>query len=346
MAHALAVYAVAAVLLVAGSGPALQAVRDASLDEFEALGAFRTLDEFPFLERMHPYLPPLVVDWIIVQREGPSDLPPGLDYRFDSDGRVVIVWPDGCEESEEDYREDSSCEPSPPDCTTDPTLPECGDPCADDANRDPRCVPPECPPGYVLDPDWPDAEPACTPDPACSEPEDGSRPADCPPAPPSPGDRCPDGFREAYDGGCVAVATTLLAHVDDLGGGEPDSRLVTVELRVPYENLSIDLDWRGLASNPGWRVTLWNTETGENVCFARSDNGLDNGDGCNPERSPGGSVSGSGTAYYSDAHEGPIQAQNLTLRVSYDSAPAGGSSLEVRLYGKPEEAPDAKDDTD
>lgn len=334
MAQALAVYAVAALLLVAGSGPALQAVRTSSLGEFEDLGEWRTLDEFPFLDKVHPYLPPLVVDWIIIQRDGPSDLPAGLEYRFDDAGRVVIVWPDGCEETEERYEEGSTCDPEAPDCGRDPSHPDCPDPCADPEHRDPRCLPPECPPGQVPDPDWPESEAACIPDPTCDADENGSHPAHCP-RPDPPDTACSSGHIAAYDGSCIRIATTLLARVDDLGGAETDSRLVSFELKVPYDNLSLDIDWNGGLTNPGWKITVWDTTTGDHVCFTRTDAPDDDGNDCNPERTRDRQVAREGTAFYRDTMDGPLQPQNLTLQVAYTGPSTGGGDLEVRLYGKP-----------
>lgn len=338
MAQTLTVYAVAALLLVAGSGPTLQMVRDGSLAEFEELGEWRTLDEFPFLEEVRPYLPPLVVDWIIVQRDRPLDLPPGVDYRFDEKGRVVLVWPDGCEESEERWREDSTCDPdNPTDCSEDPTAPEC-DPCADPSSEHPACVPPECPAGENVHPDWPHGETDCVPDPACAEPSDNStRPAQCPAGPPPP-EACGNGTVAAYDGTCVSLAPEKLRHV--VFRSDSETRTFAVELKVPYENLSLALDHTGFPS-PGWHIKLFDSVTGEGICFQNDDS--PRASDCEPQRDAGSAIT-EGTVRYSDRVEGTIQSANLTLFVQFERHQAGPGALEVRLYGKASEVPDATTD--
>jgi hypothetical protein len=128
MGHAVAVYAVAAILLAASAGPVLSTVRDASLLEFEALDEPRSVNDFPLLKRVEAYLPPLIVDWLII-RSPDVDLPEDVRMSLDPDGRWMLTWPDGCRETLDSYLETSRCAPPPePDCEQDPQHPDCRDP--------------------------------------------------------------------------------------------------------------------------------------------------------------------------------------------------------------------------
>ena len=331
MAQPLIVYSVVALLLVAGSGPALQAVRDDSLREFEALDNWRTLEEFPFLKSVRPYLPPLVVDWIIIQRPDLSGVPADVEYRFDDDGRIVLIFPDGCEETKESYDADSRCAPDhpPTDCTDDPTAAGC-DPCRDGGPDPPGCQPPECPAGQILHPEWPDGDTECVPDPQCTDDENGTRPAHCPPAPP-PEPICAEDEATAYDGTCVPYDAAILQRVV-IRSGSPQSRTLALELKVPYENLSIELDWEGV-TNPGWTVKLFHSESGANICWQSPGGGSPGGE-CHPQRAAGQSVVASGSARYIDAEPPGIAAQNVTLLVEFTPPPGTGQgALDVRLHG-------------
>lgn len=334
VAQALPVYAIAALLLVASVGPVTRGIRDASLDDFQELDNPRPLDEFVFLKQVRPYLPPLVVEWLIVKKS--LNLPADGDFRIDDDGRVVVIWPDGCEEDYTTYRGESKCDPTPP-CERDDADPASCDPCAgiDPANP-PADAPSECletPPiecedGQTLG-TADDGSDACVPDPQCDLPEDHpDRPETCPPPPEPPRPTCPDGSVQAYDDSCILIAPTLLRSSSFTSIGA--DRNLRLELKVDYTNLSVVVRYDGLTA-PDFSVSLaytnndqlcWISPGGQIVCTIQDQQAF-----ASPSRQ-----------IYHNAGDANLPRGNLTLSIDYTPNQTGDSSLRVELYGTPADA--------
>jgi hypothetical protein len=311
MGQAIWAYGAVALLLVASAGPVLAAVRDASLDDLGSLSAPRTLSEFPFLQAVEPYLPPIVVDWLIIRPDADLEIPPEVAYRLDRDGRVILVWPDGCEEYQEQYRQGSLCAPPEPDCAA-PDMPGCteyGLVCAEDERiEDGACVPLDCDTGNA------------TRDDGCKTEEDEEEDEE---------PRCPSGSVPTTDDGCIALATHQLRRVY-YEGGEAHTSTHRVDLRAPYENLSLELEFSGIPA-PDWRVKLYDEATNTNVCWVLASNP---GSSVCEVTAPGSLLSGN-RSYHDDGARAPLPAGRYVLVVEYDPGTGTNQILDVQVFGRP-----------
>lgn len=341
MAQALPVYAVAALLLVASAGPITRGVRDASLGDFEDLDNPRPLDSFPFLKQVRPYLPPVVVEWLIVKQS--LNLPDGGDFRVDDDGRIVVVWPDGCEETHASYLEGSVCDADPcNDPEPDPAL--CGDPCLlpeDDPARPDDCdpdVPPlECESGTIAGRNDTTDEPECIPDPKCDlSQDDPNRPDGCPdaepPTPPVP--PCPAGQPRDYKGNCIAIEPKLLSAFS-VTSRSISTELPIEELTLPFANMSLIVEWEGFPV-PTFSVTLVDGDDPDRTPLCWTRDGAGSNEVCTVE-SPG-PLNTENRRTYTDAVSGPIPAGNYTLIIDYEHPQTGNAGLHLRVHGKPFDA--------
>lgn len=340
MAQAVAVYSIAALLIAASAGPVLATMRDASLSEFAALDEPQTLNDFPFLERVEPYLPPLVVDWLIIRPDPDLNLPSDVGYRVDADGTVILVWPDGCEETEDDFREGSQCEITETDCDENPLHPDCAldEHCppqpdtnatrngTQSANDDDCPVQEECPVGTVLE----DGE--CVPDPAC-EPDNATRPDHCPPVDEEPA--CDPGFATTIHDGCLRAVPHLLERAE-FSGTSSDEAFLPVSLIADYQNLSLEISWSGSPFAAGWSVNLEHHDNLTEICWVERTN-PDGSSSCTVSQSSTSTASGS-RSYIDDQALAPIPASDMTLQVSYTpfSSASLNASLVVELYGQPQ----------
>ncbi len=336
MGHALTVYAVAALLVAASAGPVLATVRDASLLEFEALDEPQTLNDFPLLERVEAFLPPMIVDWLIIRPDSDLNIPDDVGYRVDADGRVILVWPDGCEETQEQFRDESVCDEVAPDCEATPLDPDCPDgplPCPDGDNEPAAngtatdCAPiEECPTGQIFD----DGEGECVIDPECHE-DNPTRGDHCPPIEPVPTPTCAPGFVETYDGDCIATITHRLRTLR-FEGTNNDEKTVYIELKAHYQNLSLEIERGGLL-NPGWQATLYHEEEGQLICWVPKEDPEAESD-CEPAQSSGTSSAPLSLIDHQDP--APIPPGNLTLHVEYNpSASPTSQQMELQLLGRP-----------
>lgn len=343
MAQAVAVYSIAALLIAASAGPVLATVRDASLGEFATLDEPQTLNDFPFLERVEPYLPPLVVDWLIIRPDPDLGLPSDVGYRVDSEGTVILVWPDGCEETEQEFQQGSQCDVNEIDCEENPLHPDCSPPedCPprDDANAtrndtrtatDQDCPPQEeCPDGEVFD------DGACVPDPACDDEDNDTRPDDCP-EPGDPEPACDPGYATTVNDGCLRAAPHLLERME-FSGTSSDEEHLPVRLIADYENLSLEVGWSGSPFAAGWSIQLEHHGAFTEICWLERDNGDDDGSGdCEIDQSSTSTSSGS-RRYVDDQALDPVPASDMTLHVTYSpfSSASLNASLVVELYGQP-----------
>lgn len=337
MGHAVTVYAVAALLIAASAGPILATVRDAGLKDFEDLDEPRSLNDFPFLKQVEPYLPPMIVDWLIIRPDRDLDLPDDVGYRVDADGRVILVWPDGCEETQEQFRDGSVCDDPAPDCEAQPFHPEClQEPptCPDGSDAagngtgtvDPHCpTEPECEPWQILD------DGVCVMDPACEEDDTASRPEGCPEGE-DPGPQCPTGTVPAWTGKCIPTVTHQLEAVN-FSGTTGDVIRLDVQLLTHYANLSIEIHRSGFPLNPGWQLDVFHQELAQRICWVPKDDPHSSPD-CTPGSSTGTSGAQQSLVDYPDIR--PIPPGNLTVEVEYNPGTATISAdLEIRLYGRP-----------
>lgn len=356
----LAVYAVTALLLAAGVGPASQAVRDASLGEIEDLEEPRSLGEFGFLKVLRPYLPPLVVDWIVVKRTAYLDIPDDADLKVDPDGRFVLVWPEGCEETYDKERGGGRG----PDC---PEPPE--DPCAGaDGNisAPPACRPcddggtaedhggtcPEevvCPDGHdkriqddgsvaCIKQECPDGEGnGSTASEEAASSHDG-----CTASIPPPG-ACPDDTVRAYDDTCVPAGKHRLWHRGLAGSRDGDDPLVVdIELKVPYRVLFLNITHTNQTQGASWSFNLTRTD-GFQVCWSRDTDPCDgtaagSASDTFPDERP---VSEHWTGDLPEARPGQAEG-NFTIHVEYTKArfPAAQPRIQFVLEGIPEDDPE------
>lgn len=328
MRGAFAVYAVAALVLAAGSGPAVQALRDATLEDLAELKRPRPLDHFPFIETFKDHLPPVVVDWIVIDPSMDVKVPDGAKVLFDDQGRLIIVWPEGCSEEVNDpddpRREDcpDPAEPPPPEPVTCP-----GDP---EWDNNTTTVPSDCPEpdlkcasGYEVawDPEFGDY--VCRLDPACEAEPVEDRPSYCP-APPPPPPRCPEDHVESDDDtDCVPLAEhELLSRlVSDEGQSAP-----SFPLKVAYQELRLEIDVRGQPS-PGYTVSLERVSDGTTICLVSDSNGN------KPCTIQGQGPFGSGTyTYRTDPADAPFPTGAYRLRIDYtEPTVASGQPDSIRL---------------